>query len=59
MNYLKPEYEIPFFVRWCKFYGKRQHEYFLNLCNMKKEQNETYRGLMAKIVQNLDRCVKE
>ena len=22
---------------------------------MKKEQNETYRGLMAKIVQNLDR----
>jgi hypothetical protein len=26
-------------------YGKRRHEYFLDLCNIKKEHNETYRGL--------------
>ena len=39
-------------------YGKRPHEYFLDLCNIKKEHNETYRGLMARIVQRLDRCVK-
>lgn len=39
-------------------YGKRPHEYFLELCNVRKENNETYRGLMSRIEQCLERCIK-
>lgn len=40
-------------------YGKRPHEYFAELINIKKEQHETYRALMSKIVIDLKRCVRD
>lgn len=40
-------------------YGKRPHEYFVDLVNVRKADNETYRALMARIIQNLNRCTKD
>ncbi|VDI25678.1 Hypothetical predicted protein [Mytilus galloprovincialis] len=40
-------------------YGKRPHEYFVDLVNVRKADNETYRALMARIIQNLNRCSKD
>jgi len=40
-------------------YGKRPHEYFSELINIKKEPNETYRSLMSRIVVDLKRCIRD
>ncbi|KAK3100307.1 hypothetical protein FSP39_017949 [Pinctada imbricata] len=40
-------------------YGKRPHDYFSNLISIRRENNETYRGLMFSININLKRCTEE
>ncbi|XP_062569214.1 uncharacterized protein LOC134231291 [Saccostrea cucullata] len=40
-------------------YGKRPHEYFSDLLSVKREGNETYRGLMSRIDMYLKRCIEE
>ena len=40
-------------------YGKRPHEYFMDLINIRKEQHETYRALMSRITMDLNRCVRD
>ncbi|CAC5369045.1 unnamed protein product [Mytilus coruscus] len=40
-------------------YGKRPHEYFVDLVNVRKADIETYRALMARMIQNLNRCIKD
>ena len=38
-------------------FGRRPHQYFADLLEVKRGENETYRGLMAKIQQSVNRFV--
>lgn len=40
-------------------YGKRPHEYFNELVNVKREGNETYRGLFSRIDKYLRRSIED
>lgn len=40
-------------------YGKRPHDNFSELINIKKEPNETYRPLISRIVIDLKRCIRD
>ncbi|KAK3089699.1 hypothetical protein FSP39_005726 [Pinctada imbricata] len=40
-------------------YGKRPHEYFSDLISIRRENNETYRGLMSRINIYLKRCTED
>jgi hypothetical protein len=36
-------------------FGRRPHQYFVDLLEVKRGENETYRGLMAKIQHSVNR----
>jgi uncharacterized ferritin-like protein (DUF455 family) len=38
-------------------FGRRPHQYFADLLEVKRGENETYRGLMAKIQHSVNRSV--
>ncbi|KAK3091449.1 hypothetical protein FSP39_019925 [Pinctada imbricata] len=40
-------------------YGKRPHEYFSDLISIRRENNETHRGLMSRINIYLKRCTED